>query len=113
MDNFEKWEVANYINLREMNFYDWLETDEQFDFLYFDIDNDGKKIMDLYDKVNYQIENGSVVFFEGGSRTRDSYSSGMEKMENIKDIVNYRCVTDDIKYSASIIYNEEIHKLEY
>ncbi len=63
LEEYRKWEVSDYISLQEKDFYEWLKTDEYFDFLYFDIDNNGDKILDLYEKTKYEIEEGSVIMF--------------------------------------------------
>ena len=113
---FKKWEVDDYINLEEKDFYEWMKTDEHFDFLYFDIDNNGDKILDLYDKTKNKIEEGSVIMFEGGSVERDDHGvavPGAKKMNDIKDIVGYDVLTDNIKYSVSIIYNKNLYNLKY
>ena len=34
-------------------------------------------------------------------------------MNEAKDKINYKLLTDNIKYSASIIYNEKLYNLEY
>ena len=105
MDHYKEWKVKNYINLYKKDFYDWIKTDEEFDFLYLDIDNDGDKLLTLYNKVYPQIEGGSVVFFEGGSPMRKVFDGAKSK-------INYKLLTDNIKYSASIIYNDQIYELE-
>ena len=35
------------------------------------------------------------------------------KMNEVKDKINYKLLTDNIKYSASIIYNDQIYELEF
>jgi len=115
LDNFKRWGVLEYINLYEKDFYNWLKTDEKFDLLYFDIDNNGNNLLELYDKIQPQIENGSVVIFEGGSEVRDTVPQMYDKikMNEEKDKTNYKLLTDNIKYSASIIYSDQIYELEF
>ena len=115
LDNFKRWDVLEYINLYEKDFYNWLKTDEKFDLLYFDIDNNGNNLLELYDKIQPQIENGSVVIFEGGSEVRDTVPQMYDKikMNEVKDKTNYKLLTDNIKYSASIIYSDQIYELEF
>ena len=115
LEEYRKWEVSDYISLQEKDFYEWLKTDEYFDFLYFDIDNNGDKILDLYEKTKYEIEEGSVIMFEGGSVERDNYGviiPGAKKMNDVKNIVGYDVLTDNVKYSVSIIYNKNLFNLE-
>ena len=83
--------------------------------MYFDIDNNGNNLLELYDKIQPQIENGSVVIFEGGSEVRDTVPQMYDKikMNEVKDKTNYKLLTDNIKYSASIIYSDQIYELEF
>ena len=60
--------MSNYITLEKKDFYEWIKKPEEFDFMYFDINNTSEKLLKLYDGVKEQIDNGSVVFFEGGSK---------------------------------------------
>ena len=106
LEKYKEWGVSKCINLYNKDFYDWIETDEDFDLLYFDIDNNSTKLMDLYNKVKLKIENGSVIVFEGGSDVRPGFSLAKEK-------INYKVLTDNIKYSLSLIYNEDKYNLEY
>jgi len=106
LERYKEWGVSEYINLYNKDFYEWAKTDEDFDLLYFDIDNNSSKILDLYNKVRPQIENGSVVLFEGGSDVRPGFDLAKEK-------INYKVLTDNIKYSLSIIYDESKWSLGY
>ena len=113
---FQKWGVNDLINLEKMDFYDWIklsDEDKQFDILYFDIDNNGDKISDLYENVKHNINNGSIVLFEGGSIQRDEYCGDNKKMSDVKEQIGYKVLTGDVKYSFSIIYNENLYNLEY
>ena len=113
------WDVDNLISLNHLDFYDWIKLpveDRNFDILYFDINNNGTKLLDLYENVKGNIDNGSIVLFEGGSVERDRNGvivPGAQKMNDVKDIVGYKVLTKDIKYSFSIIYNDKLHNLEY
>ena len=103
-----EWGVQEFVTLKHLNFYDWLKTEEQFDFLYFDIDNDGEKLLSLYEHTKEQVKNGSVIIFEGGSEERDKYiAPGLKKMNDVKEIVDYKVLTDDVKYSVSGIWNDD------
>ena len=90
--------------------------DKEFDLLYFDIDNDGDKVLEMYNGCKDNIEKGSIVLFEGGSTVRDNVpwmkDLNKTKMNDVKDKVNYKVLTPDQKYSFSIIYNPEIYDLE-
>lgn len=113
----ESWGVSDCVNLKHLNFYDWIELPNQdrgFDLLYFDIDNNSEKLLDLYNNVKHNIDNGSVVLFEGGSLVRDNYGNtpGVNKMNDVKDKIGYEVLTSDTKYSLSIIYDKNIYKLD-
>ena len=98
------------------NFYDWIKLppeDREFDILYFDIDNNGDKLLDLYNGVKHNIDSGSIVLFEGGSPVRDNYGSSGTRMNDVRDKVHYKVLTEDVKYSVSIIYNKDLYNLEW
>ena len=76
----------------------------------YDLWNDDK-LLDLYENVKQDIVNGSVVLFEGGSLERDNHGVGGRKMNDVKNEIGYEVLTDDIKYSFSIIYNKNLYNL--
>ena len=110
---YDAWSVGDYITLTENNFFDWVKSPEKFDFMYFDIDNTGEKLEMLYDGVKDQIKDGSVVFFEGGSKERDLHGVDGRNMYDIKDKIGYKILTGNVKYSASAIYNPDIYNLDF
>ena len=65
------WGVDSYITLENLDFFEWIKDPVDFDFMYFDINNTSEKLITLYNAVKSQIDNGSVIFFEGGSKVRD------------------------------------------
>ena len=79
----------------------------------FDINNTSEKLETLYDAVKTQIDNGSVVFFEGGSKERDTYGHDGGGMYDIKDKIGYKILTGNVKYSASAIYNSKMFDLDF
>ena len=110
---YNAWNVSNYITLEKKDFYEWIKKPEEFDFMYFDINNTSEKLLKLYDGVKEQIDNGSVVFFEGGSKERDSHGHNGGSMYDIKDKIEYKILTGNVKYSASAIYNNKIYNLDF
>jgi len=112
-NTYKEWGVTDYITLDKMDFFEWIKEPEEFDFLYFDINNTGEKLELLYNKVKNQIKNGSVVFFEGGSKERDLHGVDGKNMYDIKDKIGYEILTDNIKYSASTIYNSKIYNMDF
>ena len=111
---YDAWGVGNYINLEKLDFFDWIKNGcEDFDFLYFDINNTSEKLTLLYNSVKEQILDGSVVFFEGGSKERDAHGHNGGGMYDIKDKIGYKILTGNVKYSASTIYNTEMYDLDF
>ena len=108
---YEAWGVSKYITLNHLDFFEWVKKPEKFDFMLFDIKSE--KLLKLYNGVKEQIDDGSVVFFEGGSKIRDSYGHSGGGMYDIKDYLNYKVLTGNVKYSASAIYNTEKHDLDF
>lgn len=62
-----EYEVLDYVDIEEKNFFDWVKKPEQFDMLHLDISNTG----DIIDVV-WKNLNGGIVLFEGGSVARDN-----------------------------------------
>ena len=109
--------IKDFIEVDRGDFWEFCKRkDKDFDLLYFDIDNDGDKVLEMYNGCKDNIKNGSIVLFEGGSTVRDNVpwmvDKNKTKINDIKDIVNYKLLTVDQKYSFSIIYNPEIYSLE-
>tara|TARA_R100000231_G_scaffold139611_1_gene121609 strand:+ start:666 stop:1226 length:561 start_codon:yes stop_codon:yes gene_type:complete len=116
LDSFKQWNVSDLIDLKKLDFYEWIKLpieDREFDILYFDVNNNGDKLLDLYNGVKDNINNGSIVLFEGGSLERDNHGVGGRKMNDVKNEVGYRVLTDNVKYSFSIIYNEDLYNMEF
>ena len=65
-NQIDAWGVRDYIQLNNLDFYDW--EPEPFDFMYFDINNDGDKIMKLYDIVKEQIDMSLLFILRVGQR---------------------------------------------
>tara|TARA_R100001509_G_C4804901_1_gene194393 strand:+ start:194 stop:721 length:528 start_codon:yes stop_codon:yes gene_type:complete len=102
-NNIDAWGVRDYVELTHLDFFEWEQ--EKFDFMYFDIDNDGDKILHLYEMVKEQIDmSGAVVYFEGGSMERDKFvKDGLTTMNEVKPKIGYELITENVKYSLSSI----------
>jgi hypothetical protein len=91
------------------------DPSKEFDLLYFDIDNDGDKVLEMYNGCKSNIEKGSVVIFEGGSQVRDDveWMNNLNKVKitDIKEQVGYQLLTPNQKYSCSIIFNTKKYSL--
>ena len=68
----DRYGLAEYVTLKKKDFDEWLSAPEQFDFMHVDISNKGDTIERLYEATRDQIQKGSVVVFEGGSKERDN-----------------------------------------
>ncbi len=67
-NNFKKHNVEDFIELKKIDFYEWLSNIEEFDVLHLDISNDGDIISKLHEATK---GSQGQVFFEGGSEERD------------------------------------------
>ena len=96
-------------------YYPYTKYNEHKSFHYQYLDNryQIEKLLKLYDGVKEQIDNGSVVFFEGGSKERDSHGHNGGSMYDIKDKIEYKILTGNVKYSASAIYNNKMYNLDF
>lgn len=115
LNNIKNYQLDNIITAQYGDFFKFCnEPNKEFDLLYFDIDNDGDKLLEMYNGCKHNIDNGSIVMFEGGSITRDNVPWMVSKNKTKISEVNvpYTLLTSDQKYSCSIIYNPNIWNLE-
>jgi predicted O-methyltransferase YrrM len=68
----ERYGVQEYVELRQMDFQEWLENPEQFDMFHLDISNNGRIIEQFQSAVQGQVNAGALAVFEGGSEERDN-----------------------------------------
>ena len=116
VDNIAHYGLQDYVKVDYGDFFKFCDDpDKEFDLLYFDIDNDGDKVLEMYSGCKSNIEKGSVVIFEGGSQVRDDVewmnSLRKTKITSIKEQVGYDLLTPNQKYSCSIIFNKEKYSL--
>lgn len=104
MRNIERYGLSQYVTLEKKNFVDWAKAPEPFDMMHFDIANNGDTLQLLYTAVTPAIDQGSVVYFEGGSRERDNlpwmHKHGLRKLADSG--VPYRVVNEKFP-SLSVI----------
>jgi len=115
IQHIKHYNLENYINVNYGDFYEFCDRpNKEFDLLYFDIDNDGDKVLEMYNGCKTNIDNGSLVIFEGGSITRDNVPWMISKNKTkINDVnVPFKLLTIEQKYSCSIIYNTTIYNLD-
>lgn len=65
--NLIKYEVENIVQIKNINFYEWIKNIEHFDILHLDISNDG----DIIGMIKQVAHDNCIVLFEGGSLERD------------------------------------------
>jgi predicted O-methyltransferase YrrM len=108
-------DVSEFITMDKGDFFEFnYNGDAHYDLLYFDIDNDGSKLLEMYEKNKSNIEQGAVVVFEGGSYTRDNvnWMIARNKLKMNDTGIPFKLLTPDQKYSCSILYNTNIYQLE-
>lgn len=107
--------LHDYISISYGDFNNHQLT-EDCDILYFDIGNHGENVNSMYDQCKHLIQNGLVVLFEGGSEERDNVSwmkvKNKQPINAIKNKTNYQLLTDNSKYSLSIIYNKDLYEFQ-
>lgn len=109
--------IKNFVEVDKGDFWEFCSNkNKSFDLLYFDIDNDGDKVLEMYEGCKKNIEEGSIILFEGGSVVRDNVAWMVDlektKINDVKEKVNYKLLTPNQKYSFSIIYNPKLYDLE-
>ncbi len=102
-ENFSRYNVADLIELKKVNFYEWLNDIEDFDILHLDISNDGDIISKLHEATKNRR---GQVFFEGGSEERDAQDWMLKY--NKKPINDLRSLYDVIQ-SSSIAKNKRVY----
>lgn len=65
--NLKEYGLLDWVEIEEVNFFDWIKNPEKFDMLHLDISNTG----DIIDMVWDNLKGNGEVFFEGGSEQRD------------------------------------------
>jgi len=116
VQNIQRYGLQDYIKVDRGDFFEFCDRpNKDFDLLYFDIDNDGDKVLEMYKGCVENIKQGSVVIFEGGSQVRDDVEwmnrLNKTKINDVKDAVGYDLLTPNQKYSCSIIFDKEKYSL--
>ena len=47
---YNAWGVSEYITLNHLDFFEWIQKPEEFDFMFFDINNTSEKLLKLCDR---------------------------------------------------------------
>jgi len=103
--NLEKYNVAQYVEFKELNFSDWVPG--EFDLLHVDISNDGTTITELAIKCLSQLKQGKHILFEGGSIERDNVAwmtkYNKQPINSIKSIAQYELISDKFPSISKLI----------
>ena len=109
--NMKKYNLLDVIEIKQLDFFEWLKNPVYFDFMHLDISNDGYIIEYVYNKLRSFIEDGSVIIFEGGTIERDQ-EEWMIKYEKtpiypLKDKLNYEIINSNWP-GLSLIQRQEL-----
>lgn len=106
IENVKKYGVEDYVEFIQMDYYEWLNNPEQFDMMHLDISNTGDTILKTYEILSNQINNGSIILFEGGSEERDNVEWMVKynatPINSIKEQTNYQLLDPNFP-SLSVI----------
>lgn len=80
--NLKLYDLMDYVEIEQRNFFDWVKQPEPFDLIHIDISNTG----DILDIINDNLRGKGVVLFEGGSEERDRV--GWLKVYNKKKLAD-------------------------
>lgn len=102
--NIAEYGLSDWVEIKEVNFFDWIKNPEHFDLMHIDISNTG----DILDIINDNLNGKGTILFEGGSEERDRV--GWMKMHNKKPINDSKAkfiVVNKLFPSISKLINEE------
>ena len=109
-DNFNIWKKSEFekninhfpelnyiIEYETKNFFDWIESPENFDILYIDINNTGDKILKAYESLKTYVDNGSIILFAGGNKVKDNHKlyKDLEPIYPLKEKIGYDLIFDN------------------
>jgi predicted O-methyltransferase YrrM len=106
IENVKQYGIEDYVEFIQMDYYEWLNNPEQFDMMHLDISNTGDTILKTYEVLLNQINNGSIILFEGGSKERDNVEWMIKynaiPINSIKEQTNYQLLDSNFP-SLSVI----------
>lgn len=96
VENVKRYELLDWVEFKQMSYYDWLLKPTEFDLLHLDISNTGDTIFDTRLMLNDKILAGKIILFEGGSVERDQIE-WMNKynalpINSVKGITGYEVI---------------------
>lgn len=105
--NIDRYGVGHRVMLRERDFFEWIRFPDECDLIYFDIHNDGEKVMKLFEGLRDRIEQGLVVLFEGGNDERDRHPTmkGRVPINVAKKVTGYEIIVHDFPSLSRISWS--------
>tara|TARA_Y100001963_G_scaffold152927_1_gene238646 strand:+ start:208 stop:843 length:636 start_codon:yes stop_codon:yes gene_type:complete len=72
-NNLEMFGVDKFVEINNIDIFDWFKNPIDFDLAFIDIHNEGDKLNKIFNDpgIKNSVENGAQVFFCGGSVLRD------------------------------------------
>ena len=108
--NLIKYNVKDYVQIHNQDFYKWVDNPPEFDLLHLDISNTGSIIQLAYDKLP-----NKHIIFEGGSEERDEEEwvskYNKSKICPLKSSLNYKILNKKWP-SLSIMQRKDDDKTE-
>lgn len=106
LENLIRYNLENYVELQQLDFYDWCKKSDtgQFDMVHVDISNTAETLRSIsFLKKSYPTK---YILFEGGSQERDKIDWMIKynkpPMFPLKEVVNYRILNHNFP-SISIL----------
>jgi len=98
LNTIKQFGLDDIITIKSADALEWCKSPEEFDLLHLDISNNGEKIKKVYDLLKSQIDSGSDILFEGGTKERDETSwiktFGFLPMESVKKETGYIVINE-------------------
>ncbi len=108
MNNLARYDLLDWVEFRQMSYYDWLIEPTEFDLLHLDISNTGDTILETKLALTDKIQTGKKIIFEGGSLERDRVEwmrkFNSRTINSVKSLVGYTVINEKFP-SLSIINN--------
>ena len=93
-DNLIKFGVRDLVELNDIDIFKWFDNPHNFDLAFVDIHNSGEKLNKVFnnDFIKDSVQNGSDVFFCGGSTLRDGINVTRGEQPITSVDCNIKCV---------------------
>lgn len=98
LKTIKQFGLDDIVTIKSGDALEWCKNPEEFDLLHLDISNNGEKIKKVYNLLKSQIESGSDILFEGGTKERDETSwiktFGFLPIESVKKETGYIVINE-------------------